>query len=723
MAESGSYRIRPAGRHILTIGRDLIQDPHAAVIELVKNAYDADSPDVSIAFERTEAGEHRITVADHGHGMTRDTMINKWMVPSTSDKEDRQGKSPGGRTMQGRKGIGRYAASILGTDLFLETVTEDGEKTTLYLQWADFEEAEYLGDVEILIDTEAADEPMGTTLTMAVEEERLTAWRKSQLGKLQFELRKLMPPFPTMATEQAFDIVLRISGIPDVEDMDAKIEPYPLVEHFDYRISGRIGADGHGGLVYSQQKSRNAPEEEIPVDIGGPSGCGDLEIDIRVYDRDSVSLDQLIRRGLVDDSGNYLGKLQARRLLNDYNGIGVYRNGFRLRPLGDPEFDWLKLNEQRIQAPARRIGNNQVIGYVQIQSEEQSDLIEKSARDGLIENDAFGRLRKITKEVIARLEEKRYLYRQRAGLSRQTLKVERELERLYSLDTLKRDVRSTLSDASVQAATASEVMALIESEENRRSESIGRLRDAIAVYQGQATLGRIINVVLHEGRRPLSYFRNQFPILRTLTGEFAETGNSELVPKIIGLAEGIADNAADFVALFGRLDPLAAQRRSRKRMERLTAIIDRASQTFSGQMDEAGVACEIRGDERLSVLCWRQDIQAIFTNLIDNSLYWLGTMNEGEKHIDIRIESNKGRLLHVDYRDNGPGMDPEHIASAVIFDPQFSTKPEGMGLGLAIAGEAATRNGLDLTALEFDGGACFRLQPVDEDRENAGGKA
>ena len=91
MSESGTYRIRPAGRHILTIGRDLIQDPHAAVIELVKNAFDADSPDVAIGFERLEAGEYRITVTDHGHGMTRDTVVSKWMVPSTSDKEDRDG--------------------------------------------------------------------------------------------------------------------------------------------------------------------------------------------------------------------------------------------------------------------------------------------------------------------------------------------------------------------------------------------------------------------------------------------------------------------------------------------------------------------------------------------------------------------------------------------------------------------------------------------------------
>ena len=612
-------------------------------------------------------------------------------------------------------------ASILGTDLLLETTIHSGEKTTLYLQWEDFEDATYLGDVAILIETTLTDDPAGTALAIAVDEKRLTAWKDSQFAKLQFELRKLMPPFAAIATEQEFEVGLRIKDVPGVVDIDTRVEPYPLVEYFDYRIAGKIGADGTGTLLYAQQKSRSTSTEEIPIKLKAPTGCGELEIDIRVYDRDSASLDQLIRRGLMDDAGNYLGKLQARQLLNDYNGIGVYRNGFRLRPLGDPEFDWLKLNEQRIQAPARRIGNNQVIGYVQIQSEEHSQLIEKSARDGLIENDAFGRLKEITKTVIAKLEEKRYVYRQRAGLSRQTLKVERELERLYSFDTLKRDVRDKLRDAQVSPETTSEVIALIESDERQRGESIGRLRDAIAVYQGHATLGKIINVVLHEGRRPLSYFRNQIPLLRRSAVKLAQTGDASMVPKIVELVEGIADNAVDLVTLFGRLDPLAAQRRSRKKSERLAIIIRRAMETFSGQMEESGVTCAIDGDESFMFLCWRQDIQAIFTNLIDNSLYWLRTGEFPERRIEIRIWSDGDRLLHVDYQDTGPGIEPEHIETGVIFDPQFSTKPEGMGLGLAIAGEGATRNGLELTALEHDGGAWFRLQPAKVDKPSNGG--
>lgn len=713
MPESGSYTIRPAGRHILTIGRDLVQDPHAAVIELVKNAYDADSPDAIIAFERTGDRTYRISFVDHGHGMTRDTVINKWMVPSTRDKDERDGRSPGGRTMQGRKGIGRYAASILGRDLLLETTDPSGETTTLYLEWGDFERAEYLGDVEILIETESARQEAGTTLTMALDEEGLAAWTESQFSKLQFELRKLMPPFSTMATEQTFSIMLRISGLPGVNDMNEQIEPFPLIEHFDYRIAGRLAESGTGSFVYSQQKSRNAIDEKIQIDLEEPSGCGELDIDIRVYDRDPASVEQLIQRGLKDARGKYLGKLQTRRLLNEYNGIGVYRNGFRLRPLGDPEFDWLKLNEQRVQRPSFCIGNNQVIGYVEIQSEGQSHLIEKSARDGLIENAAFGRLKDITKKVIGKLEAKRFVYRQSTGLGRKAFKVERELERLYSYDELKREVRSRLRQAHVGDETTAEVLGLIESDERQKNATARKLRDAIAVYQGQATLGKIVNVVLHEGRRPLSYFRNQSPLLRRHADRFAKSREPGLVPKIVDIAEGIAENANDLVVLFRRLDPLAARRRSHRKAEVLLDIIRRAQETFSGELNRADVTCRIVGDPSFTYSCWRQDIQAIFTNLLDNSLYWLRTTRTTERCIGIALSVDSAKLLHVDFTDTGPGIEPEHIRSGVLFEPQFSTKPDGMGLGLAIAGEAAARNGLELKALEHDGGAWFRLQPVE----------
>ena len=78
-----SYEIRPAGRHVLTIGEELIQDEYAAIVELVKNCYDADSPDATIVFRRIATDDClEIQVIDHGHGMSTDDIINKWLVPS-----------------------------------------------------------------------------------------------------------------------------------------------------------------------------------------------------------------------------------------------------------------------------------------------------------------------------------------------------------------------------------------------------------------------------------------------------------------------------------------------------------------------------------------------------------------------------------------------------------------------------------------------------------------
>lgn len=205
---SETHKIRPAGRHLLTIGRDLIQDQYAAIVELVKNAYDADSEDVEIAFHISEnpsfndSGELasqkskyilKIELKDHGHGMSRDTVIGKWLVPSTDDKL-RRGLSPKGRIMQGRKGVGRYAASILGSDLLLETVAEDGDKTIVYVQWSDFENAEFLDDVEVLVETQKTDEPSGTTLTITGYDEHIVVWDDKEIKSLRFELKKLIPP-------------------------------------------------------------------------------------------------------------------------------------------------------------------------------------------------------------------------------------------------------------------------------------------------------------------------------------------------------------------------------------------------------------------------------------------------------------------------------------------------------------------------------------------------
>lgn len=119
----------PTGRLIMSIGKDLIKDLPAAIVELVKNSYDADATNVQMIFKKNKDSVE-IIVKDDGHGMSKDTVLGAWMVPST-DYKLKNKTSPKGRIYQGRKGIGRYAVSLLGNKLKLSTI-HDGLRLLLF---------------------------------------------------------------------------------------------------------------------------------------------------------------------------------------------------------------------------------------------------------------------------------------------------------------------------------------------------------------------------------------------------------------------------------------------------------------------------------------------------------------------------------------------------------------------------------------------------------------
>ncbi|MCQ2122990.1 MAG: ATP-binding protein [Fibrobacter sp.] len=714
MITSGAFKIRPAGRHIFTIGRDLIQDPYAAVVELVKNAYDADATHVVLSFKKTDKLE--IVIEDNGHGMTRDVVTSKWMVPSTNDKEQRK-LSPKGRILQGRKGIGRYASAILGEELFLETISQEcHEKTSLLVNWEDFLHADYLSDVDILIETEKNDGDSGTVLTIKGNSISLEEWTLDQFKRLKKELKKLMTPIDDtkQSSDVEFEIILNIAGFGENDVVNEKIEAFPLFGLFDYKIAGCVNADGSGILVYEMQKLRNSVPEKISFNFGGPTNCGDVVFDIRAFDREKEAIEDLIKRGLKDGGGAYVGKLEARRLLNENNGIGVYRNGFRIRPLGDPDFDWLELNKSRVQNPSQKIGSDQVIGFVKIESEEKSCLVEKSARDGLKENAAYKSLVRLTQSVINELETRRFIYRSKAGLSRKTLKVESEFEKLFSFSSLKKKMQNVLDTGNVAGNVSQNIMQVIDESEIEKNKIADSLRETIAIYQGQATLGKIVNIVLHEGRKPLAFFKNQVPLFKNCYDQYLGGDYSKL-PKVYEKMNSFATNTDVLVQLFKKIDPLAVGKRFSKSSISLESCLKSVFSVFSSELNDVewNVYCNVESDVRL--LCYEQDVYSIFTNLIENSIFWMNEKRSEIKKIVVEIFVEDNQVEHIDYRDSGPGIEDSLIESEVIFEPDFSTKPKGTGLGLSVAGEAARRCGFELKALSSMEGAYFRLDRKDKE--------
>ena len=181
----------PTGRLIMSIGKDLIKDLPAALVELVKNAYDADATYVKITYKKNEK-ELKITVEDNGHGMSQYTVINAWMVPSTNYKLEKK-KSPKGRIYQGRKGIGRYAVSLLGNKLEMITI-RDGLKTTAFFDWDKFNSEKKLSEIPITITTSETTDNTGTKLIITNEYDNTLVDEISEIEaqKIEKELSKLL---------------------------------------------------------------------------------------------------------------------------------------------------------------------------------------------------------------------------------------------------------------------------------------------------------------------------------------------------------------------------------------------------------------------------------------------------------------------------------------------------------------------------------------------------
>lgn len=724
-------KIRPAARLLRTIGRDLIRDVYAAIVELVKNAYDADSKDAVVSFNYEESsGRLLITVEDHGHGMDLNTVINKWLVPATDDKLKRK-RSAKGRILQGRKGIGRFAAAIIGDRILLETTTE-GVTTSLILDMTELENIQYLDELTLDIEEKNTGYPDGTRIE--IESDGLTAddvrdtWTPRQLHKLFVELRSLIAPEEIykaaerqgyIVDHDTFDIKLIFKDFP-VENYNCReinIRPYPVLELYDYKISGRVDEKGNAVLEFENQNIPSLPAEEIRLDIpidaaAGQKYPGEIFVDLRVYDRDPDSVDNIIKRGLRDpDTGEYVGKQEARRILNEHYGVGVYREQFRIRPYGEQSFDWLDLDKKRVQNPSYRIGHNQVIGFVYVRPEEKSKLQEKSARDGLVENGAYYGLVGIVLRIINELEVRRLRYREKSMRGGRRKNLEDEMDSLFNFESTKKRIASGLDELGISLYEKKSVEAVVdaalESEKQNKAEFVRRIRETIAVYQGQATLGKITHVLLHEGRKHIKYMSETVPRIVKWTQDAVANPAQASFSRIEDRSNKVIAHANGLSFLFKKIEPLARTRRSPNKDFNLTREIDNAFAIFSSELDEVGIEYTVSVDGESPVVNGNEmDLITVFSNLIENSVFWLSQVKGGPRRIDVLVFQEKGHSV-VEFKDTGPGFQGENLD--LMFEPGYSMKPDGTGLGLALAGEAMARIGGRIEAKHSDKGAVFEL--------------
>jgi signal transduction histidine kinase len=712
--ESGYFYIKPAANHILTVGKGIIKDPYTAILELVKNSYDADAENVYISLSFKE-DVTKIIIEDDGHGMSYDVVTTKWMVPSTQDKLRQRKSLLKKRPLQGRKGIGRYAASILGDDLLMTTTDIASSITTeLYLDWNDFaSDSKFLEDVDILIESYKSSNKNGTYLSATGKKN----WSDQEIDELIRSLRRLLSPFDDIDND--FKIFLKIEKNDSEKYLDyfSRINPLPVLEYYHYRIFGSIDFDkkdenGNDCLKAKLTIENKKLQNILPINIEkniilkNSRYSSLITIDIRAFDLD----EDLKISGISED--------ESRKQLKELPGVAVIKDGFRVRPYGDKKVDWLGLNERRYNNPTLRLSNNQVAGYITVLQEEESHLEEKASREGFKENEYYEGLIFIILSCLTELEPVRYKFRKKHSKGgRKPKSINEQIDIVSNFESLNDKIFSLFQESNLSEELFTKVKNVIEEEAKEKAEQFEEIKKTIARYQGQVTLGKILTVVFHEGRKPLNALKQHPSFISAWSKEFINAIDKNdllqsddlklLYDKILDRLQDNKAQAELFINIFKRLEPLANSKRASAKEFPIIKPLEDSFKLFENELFEKNISFKIESDNEVMFTGWEIDFQIVFANLIENSIYWLA--NSSEKYINVSIEDRDDKII-IDYQDSGAGIDVENIQNQDIFDPGFTTKEQGSGLGLSIAGEALERNKGKIEAVSSSEGANFIIK-------------
>ncbi|WP_288410537.1 ATP-binding protein [uncultured Herbaspirillum sp.] len=390
------------------VGKDLINDDNIAVVELVKNSYDANATRVIIKFENEEStggGDlSRIVIADNGSGMSEKDIEDKWLNIAYSEKKLQS--QPDGGFYAGNKGIGRFSCDRLGEQLDLLTRSERGEKLLhLQIRWPDFERE---GEIDLLIQEigvtlsrisdEKASALAGVKLpdtgTILVISKLRSSWNRDALISLKQSLEKFINP-NQIFQKKSFSIRLDVaSQRRDDEGKEYYLQVNGVVQNrvfqklefnstYIHATVSRDGSEIDTALFHEGQRVFQISEKNV-------SYLHLKAIEVVVY--------------YLNPYKKAYFKRQTGIRSIDFGSIFLFLNGFRVAPYGERGDDWLGLDNRKTQGTGRYLGNRELLGRIEVFDTEES-FKPISSREGLKRTVAFVELKeRFFFDVLQKLE-------------------------------------------------------------------------------------------------------------------------------------------------------------------------------------------------------------------------------------------------------------------------------------------------------------------------------
>lgn len=672
-----------------------------------------------------------IEVEDWGCGMSLEELQTKFLTVGTPNRaHERQRLGSAGRLL-GEKGIGRLSAMRLGLVTEVITGTEDDRRwATLDIDWSKLRD-----DPDMDLDQFAAEpkhgEPKrsGEKGTLIRISDLQSDWSLSRLTSLaRAEFSKLQDPFET--TGAVLDIGLSFNGkdVTAVEELDTewlnKWHGHFKMSFTYNRMNPRDTEDLReqpalsGTAKFRLPKPPDAAEAVDVIDEKDIDASGDGLYSLL------ASTEYAAAGGIINDASRFAGidtlgpfkaegywfnRQRAQQEFGDQydkfkgwleqwaGGLLVYRDGYRVYPYAAPDDDWLELDQKALRRRSFKLNRGQFVGYVRITSLGNRELRDQTNRQGLCDTPEKRALVQCMQYVIWK-ELGALVTKHEERMARQSLTTVREIEKQVTehAKDAKVKLRELAKRVPDEHQTVADLRGYVEELEAAwaaAKKTLKKQASQAELYLHLAGVGMLLEFVIHELNRVTG---------ATLQDLQKVSGNA--------LPPGLKSLARQLQTLDKRLrilDPVSTPGRQRKEetdvVEVLQTLLDAHEQQFDRHAIEARLKLRPQDKHLVSKVIVGQMYQ-IFENLIVNSVYWLTHHRAmrrlaGDESFEalIEIEVDAGAQT-ITFRDNGAGI--EWVDREKIFEPFFSKKPSGRGIGLYIVKSLCKENEITLSLLE-----------------------
>lgn len=664
-----TFSINP--RVIAHLGEALIKNESIALLELIKNSYDANASRCKIRFDfDINKKLSKITIVDDGDGMDEETIRGKWLVIGTDNKktllDECLSQNSKKRVPLGEKGIGRLGVHKLGNKIKLTTRRKQGDEVLLEIDWNLLNSAKSIDDFKI--EENVLDEPkifLGSSHGTKIEiEEVKGVWDRRKLRDVYRNIVSLNSPFEDSDDSFSVEVVSNSNLFDDLPDaasiksvgmyyahceldgdrivkLNYSFKPWNTLEKIEKGRNVTIKKFSETPDLLLLMGEREVEDEDgktkrqkYTIDLN-QNGVGPISLDLVIFEPDT----QII--GLMN-----LEKKTFQSYMRANGGIRVYRDGIRVLNYGEPGDDWLQINEKRIHKLGGNISNQIVLGAVKLDRKKSVGLKEKTNREGFVENDAYNDLVNAVQQALNLVVTERNTDKALLSLLYKENKVIEPV--LSDLN----EVTQLINEKVTNDDDKQEMLKCL----RKISDQYTFVRDTLL---RSANAGLNLGAIVHEVEKQIAVLKG-----------CVKHKDSEGVKGVSERLDVVIRNAMSLL------------KKSDIKRQNLNVIVDSVIQGLRFRFSDHNITpVFITDSSEIFAQVAESALKNTLTNLVDNSIFWLSLMKKENKRIAIYVTTQMEKYNCIVVSDNGPGFT---IPESIAVEPFVSGKPNNMGTGLGL---------------------------------------